>query len=162
MHAGHALQVSPEPPGKWEPRSPGSQVVQQVVANLGLLLIQLGEKVQEQRKAAVVLLHLAQVPAGGGGAGSSLGHMLPGSRGRRGHLCPLHTPSCLERKSLTPGQERVCARGRRPGRAVPPTAGRLPKYQVERLPHRLLQRPTGGRGCEIPLKGQAGLQAGVW
>lgn len=33
-----------------------------MVADLGLLLIQLGEKVQKQRKAAVVLLHLAQVP----------------------------------------------------------------------------------------------------
>ena len=44
---------------------PCPQVVEQVVANLGLFLIQLGEKVQKQRKAAVVLLHLAQVPRWG-------------------------------------------------------------------------------------------------
>ena len=49
----------------WWPYPPGPQVVEQVVANLGLLLIQLGEKVQKQREAAVVFLHLAEVPGGG-------------------------------------------------------------------------------------------------
>lgn len=47
------------PSQMWWPYPPGPQVVEQVVANLGLLLIQLGEKVQKQREAAVVFLHLA-------------------------------------------------------------------------------------------------------
>lgn len=47
------------------PHLPCPQVVEQVVADFRLFLIQLGEKVQKQRKAAVVLLHLAQVPRWG-------------------------------------------------------------------------------------------------
>ena len=39
-----------------------------MVANLGLLLVQLREKVQQQREAAVVFLHLAQVPGVGDGS----------------------------------------------------------------------------------------------
>lgn len=57
------------------PHLPGPQVVQQVVADLGLFLIQLGEKIQKQREAAVVFLHLAQVPGGGRWEeGSRAGH----------------------------------------------------------------------------------------
>lgn len=45
--------------------SPGPQVIEQMIANLGLLLIELGEEVQKQGEAAIVFLHLAQVSGGG-------------------------------------------------------------------------------------------------
>lgn len=35
-----------------------------MVADLGLLLIELGQEIQQQREAAVILLHLAEVPWG--------------------------------------------------------------------------------------------------
>lgn len=60
-------RMLPEPSEMRGPRPPGPQVVEQVVADLGLPLVKLGEKVQKQREAAVVFLHLAQVPGGGGG-----------------------------------------------------------------------------------------------
>lgn len=108
---------------EWGPHLPGPQVVEQMVANLGLLLIELGEKVQKQREAAVVFLHLAQIP--GSGEWRMLGlhhrHTLTGSFGAGMHcLCPLQGPSFL---IPAVGQECTCA------------GWRLPEYQVEGLPH---------------------------
>lgn len=87
--------------GVSEPRGgsypPGPQVVQQVVADLGLFLVQLREKVQKQREAAVVLLHLAQVSGRGRWEERTeldAGQTLLGSFcGGVGCPCPLHTPS---------------------------------------------------------------------
>lgn len=72
-----------------------------MVADLGLPLVQLGEKVQKQREAAVVFLHLAQVPGGGREGGAEL-H--PGLLGRR--VCLPHCrPFLPEKGSPYPGTE---------------------------------------------------------
>lgn len=104
-HGGGAPRVRPGP-SRAGPYPPGPQVVQQVVADLRLLLIELGEQVQEQREAAVVLLHLAQVPGVRDGGGSPC-------------VCPLHTPCFLEGGPIAPGQKQVCATGSRVAEQCP-------------------------------------------
>lgn len=96
----------------WGPRPPGPQVVEQVVADLGLPLVELGEKVQKQREAAVVFLHLAQVPGGGGGGrgGALPGHSPRSSQG--GVVCLPHCIPFLPGKgSHYPGTEHMSALG---------------------------------------------------
>lgn len=146
----------------WGPHPPGPQVVQQVIANLGLLLVELREKIQEQREAAVVFLHLTQVPGGGVGEGEreqSCTQGRPSSGGRR-CLCPRHVPPFWKKGPIPPGQKHRTAKMRMDGPAVSLTAGPLPKYQIERLPHRLLQGPARGGGhLRVHMSGENALQA---
>lgn len=85
-----ALQNAPTPHLTQRPHPPCPQVVKQVVANLGLFLIQFREKVQKQREAAVVLLHLAEVPRWGRRRAS------PRADGEERVVCPLNTSPPLK------------------------------------------------------------------
>lgn len=91
----------------WGPHPPGPQVVQQVIANLGLLLVELREKIQEQREAAVVFLHLTQVPGGGGGGGGTGAELYAGQTllWREALSVPTACPSLLEKGSHSPWTE---------------------------------------------------------
>ena len=95
------------PRARGGPYPPGPQVVQQVIANLGLFLIQLGQEVQKQREAAVVLLHLAQVPGRDRREGSTeldVGQTLLWSFWR-GVSVPPANPFLLERETHYPRTE---------------------------------------------------------